>query len=271
MRSTSATATAVLLDLDDTLVLDQQAAGAAFVATAAYAAGVHPSLDPALLAASARSHARTLWRACPDHAYWARIGISSWEALWCRWEGDEHPLPRMRAWRATYARAAWQRALADQRVDDHELATQLGERFAAERRARHLVFTDAGPAVRELATHHRLGLITNGAACLQREKLEASGLAASFDAVVISAELGVGKPDPAVFKEAVRRLGDPPRATMVGDSYAKDVEGALAAGLDAVWLNRDRTARPATSAPASGARPVAEIGSLRELADLIAG
>jgi putative hydrolase of the HAD superfamily len=258
---------AILLDLDDTLVVDEQAAAATFAATAAHAAAAHPSLDQAALAATARRHARALWHACPDHAYWARIGMSSWEALWCRWEGPREPLPRMRGWSVDYGRLAWQRALSDQHVDDRELAADLAERYRDERRVRHLVFTDAGPALSELAAHHRLGLVTNGAACLQREKLDASGLGASFDAIVISAELGAGKPDPAVFREALRRLGDPPNATMVGDSYARDVEGALAAGLDAVWLNRPGAPRPdGAASPAA----VPEIRSLSELADAIA-
>ena len=255
---------AILLDLDDTLVVDEAAAAGAFAATAAFAvAFADRELDPARLAADARANARTLWRACRDHPHWARIGISSWEALWCRWEGHGDPLPGMRNWGVDYRREAWQRSLADQGVDDPELAERLGERFGEERRARHLVFTDAGPALRGLARNYRLALITNGAACLQREKLEASGLAAYFDAVVISGELGAAKPDRAAFDQALKRLGDPGHATMVGDSYRNDVEGALAAGLDAIWLNRRGAARPdgdyATTA-------VPEIRSLSELA-----
>jgi putative hydrolase of the HAD superfamily len=174
----------------------------------------------------------------------------------------------MRAWGADYGRHAWQRALAEQHVDDPDLAALLGERFREERRARLLVFTDAGPALRALASRHPLGLITNGAACLQREKLDASGVAASFDAVVISGEVGAGKPEPAVFREALRRLGDPARATMVGDSYRNDVEGALAAGLDAVWLNRRGAPRP-DAAHTPTAAGVPEIGSLSELPEAL--
>ena len=48
---------------------------------------------------------------------------------------------------------------------------------------------------------------------------------------------------------------------MVGDSLANDVDGALAAGLRAVWLNRDGRDRP------PGRPGVVEIASLTELAD----
>ena len=84
-----------------------------------------------------------------------------------------------------------------------------------------------------------MALVTNGAACLQREKLSASGLSDSFEAVVVSADLGVAKPDASVFEHALSQLGvRPDDAVMVGDSIAKDVDGALAAGLRAVWVNR---------------------------------
>jgi putative hydrolase of the HAD superfamily len=88
--------------------------------------------------------------------------------------------------------------------------------------------------------------VTNGASCLQREKLAASGLSAAFDAVVVSAELGIGKPDGSVFRRALSALGcESAGATMVGDSLARDIDGARAAGLGAVWINRAGEPRPA--------------------------
>jgi HAD superfamily hydrolase (TIGR01509 family) len=88
-----------------------------------------------------------------------------------------------------------------------------------------------------------LVLVTNGAGCLQREKLEASGLAGHFDAVVVSADVGVGKPDPAVFRHALGLVdAAPDDALMISDTLERDVDGALAAGLRAVWV--DRFGRP---------------------------
>ena len=82
-----------------------------------------------------------------------------------------------------------------------------------------------------------MALLTNGAACLQREKLTASGLAARFDAVVVSADVGVGKPDPSVFRHTLSLLGAD-EGVMIGDSLERDIDGALAAGLGAVWIDR---------------------------------
>jgi phosphoserine phosphatase len=236
-------ARAVLIDLDDTLVPEEAAAVASFAAAAASAG---PGVDATELAAAARRRARELWRAAPMHPWGVRVGISSWEALWCRFEGDATVLRELRAWAPGFRREAWRLALAEQGVDDTNLGEELGARFVAERRGRHEPFADAEPALRALRDEGAtLVLVTNGASCLQREKLAGSGLGDLLDAVVVSGDLGVGKPDPAIFAHALRAAGvGPSDAVMVGDSAAKDVEGALAAGLDAVWLNREARPRP---------------------------
>jgi putative hydrolase of the HAD superfamily len=248
---------AVLLDLDDTLVVEEAAAVGSFAA-AAEAAG--PDLDAAALALAARGRARELWRAAPAYPWAARIGISSWEALWCRFEGAGPQLRELRAWAPWFRREAWRLALTEQGVDDPALAEELGERFGVERRARHETFADAEPALHALReAGSALVLVTNGASCLQREKLAGSGLAGLLDAVVVSGDVGTGKPDPRIFARAVAAAGARPReAVMVGDNVAKDVEGALAAGLDAVWLNRDARPRPDGFA----GRQIATLGEL---------
>jgi putative hydrolase of the HAD superfamily len=235
---------ALLVDLDDTLVVEEAAAVATFAATAR-AAAEHCAVDAATLALDARARARELWRAGPAYPFCRRIGISSWEGQWCRFEGEADELRALRRWAPDYRRETWRRALADQGIDDDGLAREMGERFGVERRARHETFADAGPALDALRADHALALVTNGASCLQREKLAASGLADRFDAIVVSGELGTGKPDPTVFAHALSALGaGPSDALMVGDSLIKDVDGALAAGLGAVWVNRGGRPRP---------------------------
>jgi putative hydrolase of the HAD superfamily len=250
---------ALLFDLDDTLMVEEPAAVEAFQATASGAAVCH-ELDAEVLATAARTHARELWYATPVHAYCLQVGISSWEGLWCRFAGDEPNVAWLRDWSPTYRREAWRLALAGQGIEDVALAEDLGERFVAERRARHKVFEDVVAALTELSADYVLALVTNGASCLQREKLAASGLARHFAAVVVSAEFGVGKPDTAIFHHAVAQLSlDTELAVMVGDSMACDVDGARAAGLDAVWVNRLGRHRT------SGELDVHEVATLAEL------
>jgi putative hydrolase of the HAD superfamily len=256
---------ALLLDLDDTLIVEEPAAVAAFAATAAVAAERYP-LDPRRLALDARACARELWHAAEVCAFGRRIGISSWEALWCRYEGDDDELRAMREWAPGFRRGAWRRALQHQGIEDDELAAALGERFGEERRARHETFEDAAPALDALRGDYRLALVTNGASCLQREKFEASGLVDRFDAVVVSGELRSAKPDPSVYACALNALGARPGdALMVGDSLANDVDGPVAAGLRSIWLNRTAESRPADR------DDIVEIADLHALPGALAG
>ncbi len=85
----------------------------------------------------------------------------------------------------------------------------------------------------------RIGVITNNTSLEQHEKLEACGFTPWIDVLVISEEVGVAKPDPAIFAIALERLGcDPRQAVMVGDSWKVDVLGARQAGIRPVWFNR---------------------------------
>lgn len=249
---------ALLFDLDETLMVEEPAATASFEATAGFAAARY-DIDPMKLAVDARSRARELWYAAPTHEYCMRVGISSWEGLWCRFESAGPDAQSLHEWSPTYRHEAWRLALANQEVDDSRLAEELAERFGVERRARHEVFADAVAALDQLKESHSLALVTNGAACLQREKLAASGLSDYFEAIVVSADLGVAKPDAYVFEHALSQLGaDSDRAVMVGDSIAKDVDGALGAGLGAVWVNRNGCSPPSD-------RDLVEISTLSDL------
>jgi putative hydrolase of the HAD superfamily len=254
----------VLFDLDETLVVDEDSATAAFLATCELARARHGT-DPAALHQAVRQRAGELWRASPTINYCRALGISSWEGLWSAFPGETPELDRLRAWAPTYRREAWARALADCGIVEPTLAQALAATFLLhERPARHAVYPDAAPTLRALRRTHRLGLVTNGLTDLQRAKLGAGGLGAYFDVVVVSAEVGMGKPDPRIFAYALAALGaDPGDAAMVGDSLERDVAGAQAAGMRGIWLNRSRRPCPA------GAFPDAEVGTLTDLLALL--
>jgi putative hydrolase of the HAD superfamily len=85
-----------------------------------------------------------------------------------------------------------------------------------------------------------LGVVSNWDPRLP-DLLESLGLARSFDAIVYSSEVGVEKPDPRIFLSALGRLKVKPAAALhVGDSKVEDAEGAVAAGLHALHLDRRR-------------------------------
>ena len=75
--------------------------------------------------------------------------------------------------------------------------------------------------------------------------LEDLGLADRFVTIVISDRVGYGKPHPVIFRAALDAAGVPAaRAVHVGDSYAKDVLGAVGAGMTAMLLLRDGASPP---------------------------
>jgi putative hydrolase of the HAD superfamily len=117
---------------------------------------------------------------------------------------------------------------------------------------------DVEPALRRLRRGGlRLAVVSNANGTVRR-LLERLGFLDVFAAVVDSAEEGVEKPDPRIFRIALERIGATPGETLhVGDVYHVDVVGARAAGIRAVLLDE------------AGLHPEADcprVGSLGELA-----
>jgi len=105
------------------------------------------------------------------------------------------------------------------------------------------LFDDAIPALEALRGRVKVALLTNnpyGADVLDRHGLHID----VFDSVVV-ADPSVRKPDPRAFAPLLEALGlAASEIAYVGDSVSADVEGALGAGLRAVWLNRWRDPWP---------------------------
>jgi len=82
----------------------------------------------------------------------------------------------------------------------------------------------------------RLGVVTNGRTAMQTATIAALGLAGRFDSILISQAEGMRKPDRAIFRRALARLGCAPSAAVfVGDHPEADIAGAARAGLRTVW------------------------------------
>jgi FMN phosphatase YigB (HAD superfamily) len=78
---------------------------------------------------------------------------------------------------------------------------------------------------------YRIGVLTDNPPASQRQKLDVCGLLPLIDALVLTEELGVQKPDPKVFEECARLLDLPPeQLVMVGDNLFRDMKGSFDAG-----------------------------------------
>jgi HAD superfamily hydrolase (TIGR01549 family) len=104
-----------------------------------------------------------------------------------------------------------------------------------------LLYDDVLPVLQRLREERiRTAILTNGPSDGQRRKLKATGLGERVDHVAIGEEVGVSKPLAQAFHGVVERFGIEPRdALMVGDSPELDYDGALAAGLRALLLDRE--------------------------------
>lgn len=249
----------VLFDLDETLMVEEASVDAALQATGEGICERY-GIDPKGFAQAVRRHARELWRALPTAEYGQAMGIASWEGLSASFDGDDPNLKTLRRLIPDYRLKAWAQALADYGLHDSSLSRDLAEKFVTERRKRHVLFPDAEPTLKELKKSYRLGLITNGPPDLQREKLQATKLTRYFEIILISGELGMGKPDGRIFERALQALRvTPNEAVMVGDSLERDIAGAKEAGIFAVWVRRSGDEDPTTPTPD------AVISRLREL------
>ncbi|HSL20060.1 MAG TPA: HAD family hydrolase [Vicinamibacterales bacterium] len=96
----------------------------------------------------------------------------------------------------------------------------------------------ASELLRVLRPHGAIAVVSNNVVAEQVAKIAVCGLRDDIDALVVSEEAGVAKPDPEIFRIALERVGCAPgQALMIGDSWNADIMGARAAGIRAIWFN----------------------------------
>jgi YjjG family noncanonical pyrimidine nucleotidase len=206
---------AILFDLDDTLFDHRQCARKAL--TAVYER--HRCFAATPFDAVERAHAEHL------------------EALHVQVVRGDVPIDDARIER-------FRRLLAAAGGDEQDAARAAAEYRAAYVKARAAV-PGALAVLERLRSHARIGVVSNNLLSEQREKMQQCGLEPYVDALVVSEEAGISKPDPAIFDIALARLeAAPHEAVMIGDSWTADVEGARAAGIHAIWFNPEGLPSP---------------------------
>jgi HAD superfamily hydrolase (TIGR01549 family) len=126
------------------------------------------------------------------------------------------------------------------------------------------LYADAIPVLETLrAAGYRLGVIANQPSQV-RTALERDGLVSFFETMGVSDDLGLHKPDPALFARTLEIAGVvADRAVMVGDRLDYDMRPAKATGMRTVWLLRGEA--PDDPTPAQLAVPDVAIADLTEL------
>lgn len=235
----------VLFDLDDTLMAHREAVAAGIVRYMRVRAYEGDSA-----AAAAR------WHELEEEHYAAYLGGA------LSFEGQR----RARA-------AAFAREFGEE-LDDVDASAWFSAYFEHYRDAWTL-HDDVLPALDALAAvlpGVRFGIVTNGELEFQTAKIMRLALHGRVEHVIASGELGVAKPEPAIFDAALDRFratGAVSDAAYVGDRLRTDAIGAARAGLVGVWINRAGVAPdPADAAEARDAG-VVEIRRLDELAPVL--
>jgi HAD superfamily hydrolase (TIGR01509 family) len=125
-----------------------------------------------------------------------------------------------------------------------------------------VAFADAHLALAALQGRHRLGILTNSP--YGEESLAEMGFREFFEHVIVLGD-DERKPRPAAFEKACRIMGAEPRETVnVGDGIMNDVEAALAAGVNAVWVDRYDEAHLTPE----GARRITILTDLRKVIEM---
>ena len=158
----------------------------------------------------------------------------------------------------------FERLVAEHEIDADPHA--MADDFAAGLGACGDMYDGAIDLLTQLATTHRLAMVTNAISAVQRTRIDRVAVAHHFEIIVISTEVDAAKPNPAIFDVTFDRLGHPPKATtlMIGDSLTSDIAGGTRYGLPTCWFN------PHGKVAGSNDQITHEISALDQLFDLVA-
>ena len=130
-----------------------------------------------------------------------------------------------------------------------EVSVESADELSRKYRANYQELRSLVPGVREVLERLRgravIGVVTNNEVAEQEEKLDHFHLRPLIDFMIVSAGVGVAKPDPEIFRLALTKAGTVAEETvMIGDSWRSDVVGARNTGIRPVWFNRFHVSRP---------------------------
>lgn len=153
-------------------------------------------------------------------------------------------------------------SLLDFKIADETLSMVMSSRFLDLLPTRTILF----PYTKEILVYlvekgYNLHLITNGFEKTQHSKLHHSGLSVFFKEIITSETSNSLKPNKEIFEFAFRKTGAlPTNSIMIGDSIEVDIQGAINAGIDQVFVNYHQVA--------ADIKPTYTVSSLKELEEI---
>lgn len=124
------------------------------------------------------------------------------------------------------------------------------------------LFDGTNELLNKLKNKYKLGILTNGTVFGQKGKLEHCLNLNLFDVVLISGETSFKKPQKELYEILINRLDlKPNEILMIGDNFSNDIYGAINAGLEAIWVCKDKNRINRTG--------IKRIGNIKELMDIL--
>lgn len=154
------------------------------------------------------------------------------DKLWARYRNGYIKVDELR-WKRMWL------TLLDFKIGDEKLARQIGDRFLDLLPSRNLLFPHTIEILEYLTGKgYQLHLITNGFEKTQHSKLKNSGIDKYFQEVITSEGSNSLKPHKEIFDYAFQKARAlPEHSIMLGDSLEVDIQGAINAGIDQVFVN----------------------------------
>lgn len=148
-------------------------------------------------------------------------------------------------------------------IADEALAKQYSDDFFAIIPTKSGLMPHAKEALEYLVSKYNLYILSNGFRELQSCKMRSAGIDSYFKKVILSEDLGVMKPWPAIFNFALSATqSELCESVMIGDSWEADIKGARGIGMHQIFYNYSHRA----DLPF---RPTYLIGDLKELAEIL--
>jgi FMN phosphatase YigB (HAD superfamily) len=179
--------TVVILDLDGTVIPDQEAFRDAAEAVLAIHLPRRKPVEPAAdQVGELLVRARRAWVASPLRETPAALGVSSWEAMWSDLDHQDPSSPPIATGHAV---SVWHDTLTALGGDPRQARSAAGM-LIARREALTRPFPGALETVKRLAAGNRVWLVTHGSSSLQRRKVHLASLDPYLERIFISAEVG---------------------------------------------------------------------------------
>lgn len=250
----------VLFDLDDTLLWDAKSVEVALKKTCTQLAPAHADT----LYQSIREEAPRVYQTYSFYEFTQKIGINPFEGLWGTFPDEQFHFPSMGEQIRAYQIQAWEQALQKSGFDP-DIASDAVTTFTEFRKSHPYFYEETLEVLQKVSEQYTIGIVTNGAPSLQNMKFDLSPELKSFaQTIVISGEVGIGKPDAVPFEEALRRLSVKPRDVwMIGDNVNTDIRGAEQLNIETIWINHHSQVSP------EDIHPTFEVSRLREILPIL--